>query len=47
LKLDDLRFWSVSGFPDLVFCVERQQHIDVGRVLRGERDLPAWLGERQ
>lgn len=47
LKLDDLRFWSVSGFPYLVLYVERQQHVDVGRVLHGERDIPAWLGERQ
>lgn len=44
LKLDDLRFWSASGFPYLVFYVEREQRIDVGRVLHGKRDIPAWMG---
>jgi toxin ParE1/3/4 len=45
LKLDDLRFWPVDGFPYLVFYIEREQHIDVGRVLHGKRDIPGWMGE--
>lgn len=44
LKLDALRFWPVDGFPYLVFYVEREQHIDVGRVLHGKRDIPGWMG---
>ncbi len=43
LKLDDLRFWSISRFPHLVFYVEREQYIEVGRVLHGKRDIPAWM----
>ena len=45
LKLDALRFWPIDGFPYLVFYVEREQHIDVGRVLHQKRDIPAWMGE--
>lgn len=44
LKLDALRFWPIAGFPYLVFYVEREQHIDVGRVLHAKRDIPAWMG---
>lgn len=45
LKLDDLRFWPVNGFPYLVFYVEREQRVDVGRVLHAQRDVPAWMGQ--
>ncbi len=44
LKLDELRFWAVTGFPYLMFYVERESHIDVSRVLHGKRDIPAWMG---
>ncbi|ENO88947.1 plasmid stabilization system [Thauera aminoaromatica S2] len=30
-------------YPYLVFYVERADHIDVWRVLHGERDIPAWM----
>jgi toxin ParE1/3/4 len=43
LKMDDLRFWPVSGFPYWVFYIECEQHIDAGRVLHGKRDIPAWM----
>ncbi|MCK9490177.1 MAG: type II toxin-antitoxin system RelE/ParE family toxin [Xanthomonadales bacterium] len=43
LKLDGLRHWPVSRFPHLVFYLEGEQQIHVGRVLHGERDIPAWL----
>lgn len=45
LKLDELRFWPVNGFPYRVFYVEHEQHIDVGRVLHSQRDIPTWMGE--
>lgn len=44
LKLDDLRFWPVNGFPHLIFYIERDRQIDVGRVLHAQRDVPAWMG---
>ncbi len=44
LHLDGLRFWPVDGFPYLVFYVEREDRIDVWRVLHEKRDIPAWMG---
>ena len=43
LDLPGLRSWSLSRYPYLVFYVERQDHIDVWRVLHGQRDIPAWM----
>ncbi len=44
LKLDGLRCWPINGFPYLVFYVEQEQQIEVGRVLHAQRDIPAWMG---
>ncbi len=43
LKSHNLRFWPVRRFPYLIFYVEREDHVDVWRVLHGQRDIPAWL----
>ena len=45
LGIPDLRFWLISGYPYLVFYVEHDDHIDVWRVLHGQRDMAAWLAE--
>lgn len=45
LNLPGLRFWPLARYPHLVFYVERPQHIDVWRVLHGQRDIPAWMQE--
>lgn len=45
LGLADLRFWSLGRYPYLVFYVERDEHIDVWRVLHEQRDIPAWMNE--
>ncbi|HEV2533456.1 type II toxin-antitoxin system RelE/ParE family toxin [Phenylobacterium sp.] len=45
LDLPGLRTRLLNGFPYLVFYVERQDHVDVWRVLHGHRDIPAWLQE--
>jgi len=45
LDLPALRCWRVQRYPYLVFYVERDDYIDVWRVLHGQRDIPAWLGE--
>ena len=45
LQIADLRVWPVKGFPQLIFYVEREQRIDVWRVLHAQRDIPAWMGE--
>ena len=45
LGLADMRFWSLGRYPCLVFYVEREEHIDVWRVLHEQRDIPAWMNE--
>jgi len=43
LELPGPRMHPLTGFPYLVFYLERQDHIDVWRVLHGHRDIPAWM----
>lgn len=43
LNIPGLRSWPLNRYPYLVFFVERDDHIDVWRVLHGQRDIPAWL----
>ena len=43
LTLPGLRAMPVTRHPHLVFYVDRGSHIDVWRVLHGERDIPAWI----
>lgn len=43
LNLPGLRTWSLTGYPYLVFYVERPGHVDVWRVLHEQRDIPAWM----
>lgn len=45
LNLPGLRFWPLKRYPQLVFYVESNSHIDVWRVLHGKRDITAWLRE--
>ncbi|MEB1529778.1 type II toxin-antitoxin system RelE/ParE family toxin [Xanthomonas campestris pv. campestris] len=45
LKLQDIRFWPLKGFPCLIFYVERETHVDIWRVLHAQRDIPAWMEE--
>jgi len=41
LNLPGLRTWLLRRFPYLVFYVEREDHIDVWRILHAKRDIPA------
>jgi len=43
LNIPGLRAWSLTRYPYLVFFIKREDHIDVWRVLHGQRDIPAWL----
>jgi toxin ParE1/3/4 len=45
LGIPGLRSWPLKRFPQLIFYIERADHIDVWRVLHGERDIPAWMHE--
>lgn len=47
LDLPGLRFWPLTRYPQLVFYVERVDHIEVWRVLHGQRDIPAWMRESE
>ena len=45
LNLAGLRSWPLTRHPHLLFYVERPDHVDVWRVLQGQRDIPAWMQE--
>ena len=45
LNLPGLRFWTLTRYPHMVFYIERDDHIDVWRVLHGQHDIPAWMHE--
>lgn len=44
-QIDGLRFWKLSDFPYLVFYIERENRIDVLRILHAQRDVEAELNE--
>jgi toxin ParE1/3/4 len=43
LDLAGVRMWALNRYPYLVFYVEQEQHVDIWRVLHGQRHIPAWL----
>lgn len=45
LDLPGLRSWPLKRYPHLIFYVEREDEIDVWRVLHGQRNIPAWVRE--
>lgn len=45
LNLPGSRARPLTRYPYLVFYVEHPGHIDVWRVLHGQRDIPAWMQE--
>ena len=45
LDLPDLRVWPLKRFPYLMFYVERDDHVEIWRVLHHTRDLEASLRE--
>ncbi|SMC16657.1 toxin ParE1/3/4 [Andreprevotia lacus DSM 23236] len=45
LNLPGLRTWPLKRYPYVVFYIERPDHIDIWRVLHGQRDIPAWMQE--
>lgn len=44
LHLDGLRSWPLKDFPYLIFYLERDDRIDIWRVLHAQRDIPQWMG---
>ncbi|MBY0324937.1 MAG: type II toxin-antitoxin system RelE/ParE family toxin [Reyranella sp.] len=45
LGLSGLRTRILRRYPYLVFYVERDDHIDIWRVLHAHRDIPVWMQE--
>lgn len=45
LDLPGLRSWPLKRYPFLIFYVGQSDHIDIWRVLHGQRDIPSWLRE--
>lgn len=45
LDLPGLRCRPLKRYPFLVFYLERDDHIDVWRVLHAHRDIASWLQE--
>jgi toxin ParE1/3/4 len=43
LNIPGLRSWPLTRYPYLVFYIERDNHIDVWRVLQSQRDIAKWL----
>lgn len=43
LNLPGLRSCPLGRYPYVVFYVERDDHVDVWRVLHGQSDIPAWM----
>ena len=44
LAIPGLRFWRLTRFPYLIFYVEREEAIDIWRVLQEQRDIPRRFG---
>lgn len=45
LNLPGMRSRSLARYPHRIFCVERNDDIDVWRVLHAQRDIPSWMQE--
>lgn len=46
LNLPGLRSRPLNGYPYVIFHVDREDCIDVWRVLHGQRDIPTWLRDQ-
>lgn len=47
LNRPDLRFRPLKRYPYAAFYVELRNHIDVWRVLHGQRDIPSWMRDTE
>ncbi len=47
LNLPGLCCWPLKGYPYLALHVERDDPVDVWRILHGQRDIPAWMQENR
>lgn len=47
LAIPGLRFWRLTRFPYLIFYMEREDQVDIWRVLHEQRDSPQRFGPQQ
>jgi toxin ParE1/3/4 len=45
LGIPDLRCRQVKRFPYLIFYIERDDRIEIWRLLHAKSDIPAWMQE--
>jgi toxin ParE1/3/4 len=43
VQITELRHWPVKGFPYLLFYIEKENRIELARVLHSSMDIPSWL----
>jgi toxin ParE1/3/4 len=43
LGIPNLRAWTLSRFPYIIFYADQANSVDVWRVLHAKSDIPAWL----
>ena len=43
VQIPELRHWPVKGFPYLLFYIEKENHIELSRVLHSSMEIPSWL----
>lgn len=46
LAIPGLRFWRLTLFPYLIFYIEREDQVDIWRVLHEQRDIPQRFGPK-
>ncbi|QQS32130.1 MAG: type II toxin-antitoxin system RelE/ParE family toxin [Acidobacteriota bacterium] len=47
VQISELRHWPVVGFPYLIFYIEKENRIELARVLHESMDIPSWLEETE
>lgn len=47
LSIPGLRHLPIVKFPYLIFYLERDEHIEILRVLHGSIDIPSWLSDNE
>lgn len=42
LGLPGLRSWPLRRYPHLIFYLDRDDHVEIWRVINGMQDIPGW-----